>query len=156
MRFPIFEIIFCTFNSRFLVDSRVTQKNGNKLWYCMVENKKTWFTWYFTRKKIIKYFQFSRLFKISLFYSKFIFIIDIAIETSKYCSLKNGLNGCSNYIPELSMGVPAATDSGSFISTTTQSDIKKVLATEAACSRQHLTTCARVGCFSLSKFHIKH
>jgi hypothetical protein len=50
---------------------------------------------------------------------------------------------CSNYIPELSMGLPTGADSGSFISTTTQSDIKKVLATEAACSRQHLTTCAK-------------
>jgi len=42
------------------------------------------------------------------------------------------------------MGFPAGMASGSFISTTTQSDIKKVLATEAACSRQHLTTCTRV------------
>jgi hypothetical protein len=45
-----------------------------------------------------------------------------------------------NYRPELSMGFPAGTDSGSLISTTTQSDIKNVFATEAACSRQHLTT----------------
>jgi hypothetical protein len=46
----------------------------------------------------------------------------------------------SNYRPELSMGFPAGTDSGSLISTTTQSDIKNVFATEAACSMQHLTT----------------
>lgn len=42
--------------------------------------------------------------------------------------------------PELSMGLPAGIDSGSLISTTTQSDIKKVFATDDACSRQHLTT----------------
>ena len=43
--------------------------------------------------------------------------------------------------PELSMGLPAgAADSGSLISTTTQSDIKNVLATDEACSKQHLTT----------------
>lgn len=32
--------------------------------------------------------------------------------------------------------------SNSLMSTTTASDVKKVLATEAACSRQHLTTCS--------------
>jgi len=42
--------------------------------------------------------------------------------------------------PELSIGLPTGTGSGSLISTTTQSDIKKVFATEAACSKQHLTT----------------
>lgn len=30
---------------------------------------------------------------------------------------------------------------GSFMSTTTASDVRKVLATDAACSKQHLTTC---------------
>jgi len=44
-------------------------------------------------------------------------------------------------LPELSIGLPATAASGSLISTTTQSDIKNVLATDAACSRQHLTTC---------------
>lgn len=44
-------------------------------------------------------------------------------------------------IPELSIGFPAGTDSGSLMSTTTTSDVRKVLATEAACSKQHLTTC---------------
>ena len=44
------------------------------------------------------------------------------------------------YRPELSMGLPAGIGSGSLISTTTQSDIKNVFATEDACSRQHLTT----------------
>lgn len=39
------------------------------------------------------------------------------------------------------MGFPAGIGSGSFMSTTTQSDIKNVFATEDACSRQHLTTC---------------
>ena len=42
--------------------------------------------------------------------------------------------------PELSIGLPTGTGSGSLISTTTQSDIKNVFATEAACSKQHLTT----------------
>lgn len=43
--------------------------------------------------------------------------------------------------PELPIGLPAgAADSGSLISTTTQSDIKNVLATDEACSKQHLTT----------------
>lgn len=56
------------------------------------------------------------------------------------CNLKTPW---SNYIPELSMGLPIGTGSGSFISTTTQSDIKKVLATEDACSKQHLTTCTK-------------
>lgn len=32
----------------------------------------------------------------------------------------------------------------SLISTTTQSDVRNVLATDAACSRQHLTTCVSV------------
>ena len=45
-----------------------------------------------------------------------------------------------NHIPELSMGFPAGLGSGSLISTTTQSDIKNVFATDDACSRQHLTT----------------
>jgi hypothetical protein len=52
------------------------------------------------------------------------------------------------------MGLPTGAASGSLISTTTQSDIKKVLATEDACSRQHLTTCTTVK-FTLSKIHIK-
>lgn len=43
--------------------------------------------------------------------------------------------------PELSIGLPAGNaDSGSLISTTTQSDIKNVLATAEAYSKQHITT----------------
>ena len=45
------------------------------------------------------------------------------------------------HVPELSMGLARGAASGSLISTTTTSDVRKVLATEAACSRQHLTTC---------------
>ena len=44
------------------------------------------------------------------------------------------------YQPELSMGFPAGTGSGSLISTTTTSDVRKVFATDAACSKQHRTT----------------
>ena len=38
------------------------------------------------------------------------------------------------------MGLARGAASGSLISTTTTSDVRKVLATDAACSKQHLTT----------------
>lgn len=56
--------------------------------------------------------------------------------------------------PELSTGLPAGTGSGSLISTTTQSDIEKVFAMEAACSSQHLTTCSEKGSFLISEIII--
>jgi hypothetical protein len=43
-------------------------------------------------------------------------------------------------LPELSIGFATGAASGSLISTTTTSDVRKVLATDAACSKQHLTT----------------
>jgi hypothetical protein len=50
--------------------------------------------------------------------------------------------GHSNgHVPELSIGLARGAGSASLISTTTTSDVRKVLATDAACSRQHLTTC---------------
>ena len=45
------------------------------------------------------------------------------------------------YIPEPAIGFAAGACSASLISTTTASEVMKVLATEAACSKQHLTTC---------------
>lgn len=43
-------------------------------------------------------------------------------------------------VPELSIGFPAGIGSGSLMSTTTTSEVRNVLATEDACSKQHLTT----------------
>jgi hypothetical protein len=49
-------------------------------------------------------------------------------------------------IPELSIGDPAGATSSSLISTTTTSDVRKVFATELACSKQHLTTYSVMKC----------
>lgn len=47
-------------------------------------------------------------------------------------------------LPELSIGFAGCAGSGSLISTTTTSDVKKVFATDEAFSRQHLTTCTTI------------
>ena len=44
-------------------------------------------------------------------------------------------------IPEPAIGFAAGAWSASLMSTTTAAEVMKVLATDAACSKQHLTTC---------------
>lgn len=82
-----------------------------------------------------------------------------SLSLSPLCAAESSLDCCSQYpYPELSMGFPAGTGSGSLISTTTQSDIKNVFATDAACSKQHLTTWKIINSrhLQLFLFRIRH
>lgn len=70
--------------------------------------------------------------------------------TKVYLLIKKKIERSRGILPELSMGLTGMAASGSLISTTTQSDIKNVFATDEACSKQHLTTWNRKKHFSHS------